>query len=72
MISGYLGKNDTFEQAISAFAFGYADQTERDYEALVAVVKTGCLKGLPEVAPATSLSKLKIDTTVPLSLKPKE
>lgn len=35
MISGYLGKSDSMDEAISKFAHAYADQTERDYEALV-------------------------------------
>ncbi|MBK5109548.1 MAG: DUF2252 domain-containing protein [Anaerolineales bacterium] len=40
-ISGYIGKNDDFTQAISQFAVAYADQTERDYQALVEAVKSG-------------------------------
>jgi uncharacterized protein (DUF2252 family) len=41
MISGYLGRGDTFDQAILAFAIAYADQTERDHAALAAAVKRG-------------------------------
>lgn len=48
MISGYLGKSDAFECAIADFAVAYADQTERDYEALVAAVKSGRLKAIEE------------------------
>ncbi|MEA3441626.1 MAG: DUF2252 domain-containing protein [Chloroflexota bacterium] len=40
-ISGYIGKNDTFPEAIGDFAVAYADQTERDYQALVEAVKSG-------------------------------
>ena len=40
-IAGYIGKNDTFAQAIGDFAVAYADQTERDYQALVDAVKSG-------------------------------
>jgi uncharacterized protein (DUF2252 family) len=40
-ISGYLGKNDSFDKAVAKFADDYADQTEQDYEALVAAVKSG-------------------------------
>jgi uncharacterized protein (DUF2252 family) len=40
-ISGYLGKKDTFDQAVADFAEAYADQTERDYEALLAAMKDG-------------------------------
>jgi uncharacterized protein (DUF2252 family) len=32
LISGYLGKADTFDRAIADFAVAYADQVERDYE----------------------------------------
>ena len=40
-ISGYLGKKDTFDQAIADFAEAYADQTERDHAALLAAIKDG-------------------------------
>jgi uncharacterized protein (DUF2252 family) len=33
-IAGYLGKGDTFDRAIESFAVTYADQNERDYQAL--------------------------------------
>ena len=42
-IAGYLGKNDTFDQAIAKFAIDYADQTERDYAVLVKAIRTGRL-----------------------------
>jgi uncharacterized protein (DUF2252 family) len=38
-IAGYLGKNDTFDEAIEQFAVGYANQMERDYEALTRAIK---------------------------------
>jgi hypothetical protein len=41
MISGYLGKKDTFDVALSRFAQSYADQTEKDHAALVEAVKSG-------------------------------
>jgi uncharacterized protein (DUF2252 family) len=40
-IAAYLGKTDTFDTAIAAFAIAYADQTERDHQALAAAVKSG-------------------------------
>ena len=40
-ISGYLGNNDTFDQAIASFAEVYADQAERDHAALLAAMKDG-------------------------------
>jgi uncharacterized protein (DUF2252 family) len=42
-IGGYLGKGGGFDQAIAAFARAYADQTERDYQRLVAAVNAGRL-----------------------------
>lgn len=42
-IAGYIGKNDTFAQAIGEFAVAYADQTELDYQSLVGAVKSGRL-----------------------------
>jgi uncharacterized protein (DUF2252 family) len=40
-IAGYLGKKDPFDAAIGDFAMAYADQTERDYKALLKAVKSG-------------------------------
>ncbi|MGE3799290.1 MAG: DUF2252 domain-containing protein, partial [Thermomicrobiales bacterium] len=40
-IGGYLGRGDGFDHAVSDFAVAYADQTERDYESLVAAVGSG-------------------------------
>ena len=42
-ISGYLGTGEVFDEAISNFAVAYADQTERDYQALEQAVKSGRL-----------------------------
>ncbi len=39
-ISGYLGRSDTFDRAIAAFAETYANQTERDHAEFVAALKT--------------------------------
>lgn len=47
-ISGYLGKSEAFDQAIGEFALAYADQTERDHAALVAVERTGRIDALVE------------------------
>jgi len=47
-ISGYLGKSDTFDEAMGSFAQAYADQNEKDYAALVAAVKSGRLQALVE------------------------
>jgi len=40
-IAAYLGKGDTFDRAIAEFAEAYADQNERDYEALRAAADEG-------------------------------
>jgi uncharacterized protein (DUF2252 family) len=42
-IASYLGKRDTFDQAIADFSVAYADQTERDYERFVAAIDSGRL-----------------------------
>jgi hypothetical protein len=42
-ISGYLGKSDSFELALAAFSRAYADQSEQDYQAMRAAVKSGKL-----------------------------
>ena len=41
VISGYLGSGTVFDRAIGDFAVAYADQTERDYQALVEAVDSG-------------------------------
>jgi uncharacterized protein (DUF2252 family) len=40
-IAAYLGKSETFDKAIAAFAETYADQNERDYAALKAAADEG-------------------------------
>ena len=42
-IAAYLGGSDVFDQAITAFAAAYADQNERDHQALVDAVASGRL-----------------------------
>jgi hypothetical protein len=42
-IGSYLGKGEAFDRAIAAFSSSYADQNERDYEALVGAVRSGRL-----------------------------
>ena len=43
-ISAYLGKGDAFDQSMVDFSVAYADQNERDYQALVEAVKSGRIK----------------------------
>jgi uncharacterized protein (DUF2252 family) len=40
-IAAYLGDDATFDRALVEFAEGYADQTERDHEAMAAAAKSG-------------------------------
>jgi uncharacterized protein (DUF2252 family) len=40
-ISAYLGRSDVFDQAITQFAAAYADQNERDHQALMAAAASG-------------------------------
>lgn len=41
MLSGYIGENETLDDALVKFAHAYADQTEQDYDQLVAAARTG-------------------------------
>jgi hypothetical protein len=41
IISGYLGKQDPFDEAMGKFALAYADPAERDHAALKAAVRSG-------------------------------
>jgi len=43
-IASYLGKSDVFDNAIADFAETYADQNERDYQALADAVSSGRIK----------------------------
>ena len=43
-IASYLGKSDTFDRAIATFSEAYADQNERDFEALQAAAADGRIK----------------------------
>jgi uncharacterized protein (DUF2252 family) len=42
-IAAYLGDDDAFDHAIGDFAVAYADQTDADYAAFVAAIKSGRL-----------------------------
>ncbi|MEU4311850.1 DUF2252 domain-containing protein [Nocardia sp. NPDC024068] len=43
LISGYLGEDEDFEEAVAEFAVRYADRTEADHDELVAAVRAGKL-----------------------------
>jgi uncharacterized protein (DUF2252 family) len=42
-IAAYLGKSDRFDQAIADFSVAYADQNERDHDAMKAAIESGRL-----------------------------
>jgi uncharacterized protein (DUF2252 family) len=46
--SGYMGKSDAFDAAIARFAVAYADQNEKDHDALSRAVKSGKVKAVFE------------------------
>jgi uncharacterized protein (DUF2252 family) len=48
LLSGYMGKSDTFDQALADFSMAYADQNEKDHGALERAVKQGKVKAVFE------------------------
>ena len=50
MISGYLGKSDVFDEAVSRFAVEYAKQNARDYQELLESVRSGAIKAVNEAS----------------------
>ena len=48
-IAAYLGGSDAFDKAITQFAAAYADQNERDHQALVDAVAAGRLTAEPDL-----------------------
>jgi len=50
MISGYLGKGNSFDTAIAAFSIAYADQNEKDHAALKGAIRAGKVKAVFEKA----------------------
>lgn len=49
VLSGYMGTSSTFENALTDFSEAYADQNERDHEALVEAVREGRIEADVEV-----------------------
>jgi len=47
-ISGYVGKSDVLDKAITRFSFQYADQNERDHAALKRAIKKGTVSAVFE------------------------
>ena len=50
MIAGYAGNSEELDEAMVNFAFAYADQTEKDFNALAAAAKNGRIKVADEAA----------------------
>ena len=50
MISGYLGKSDSFDKAVAAFSIAHADQNERDHAALKRAIRDGKVEAIFEKA----------------------
>lgn len=48
VISGYLGNNDEFDEAVTDFALAYADQVERDHALLVKAANSGRIQVFEE------------------------
>ena len=48
-VAAYLGSSDAFDKAITQFASAYADQNERDHQALVDAVASGRLTAEPDL-----------------------
>ena len=41
LLSGYMGKSDTFDNAIADFSFAYADQNEKDHASFKNAIRKG-------------------------------
>jgi len=52
-LSGYLGEDSEFDKAIAEFAMAYADQTQRDWRALLDALKAGRISAEEQPVPAT-------------------
>jgi uncharacterized protein (DUF2252 family) len=47
MIAGYLGSNDSFDEALVKYSLAYADQAESDFEAFRNAIRSGRLSTKP-------------------------
>jgi hypothetical protein len=47
-LSGYMGRSDVLDEAIAAFSMAYADQNEKDHDALERAVRKGKVKAVFE------------------------
>jgi len=49
-ICGYMGKSDALDKAFASFSLAYADQNEKDHDALERAVRSGKVKAVFEEA----------------------
>jgi hypothetical protein len=49
MIRGYLGNRNALGKPLADFAVAYADQVERDYQALVDAINAGKIAAQPDI-----------------------
>jgi len=49
VVSGYLGEESTFDEAIGSFALAYADQAEADYEEFAQAIRSGRLQAATDL-----------------------
>ena len=52
-LSAYMGDDSEFDKSIAEFAMAYADQTERDWHALLDAIKAGRLSAAEHHLPST-------------------
>ncbi|HNG58053.1 MAG TPA: DUF2252 family protein, partial [Solirubrobacterales bacterium] len=48
-IADYLGKNDSFDQAIADFSLSYAKQNQEDFKAFTAEIEAGRIDATPGI-----------------------
>jgi uncharacterized protein (DUF2252 family) len=48
MLTGYMGKSTSFEDALADFSVAYADQNEKDHAALLEAIRTGRIEARTE------------------------
>ncbi len=48
LVSGYMGKSDAFDLALTSFSVAYADQNEQDHSALKRAVREGKIEAVFE------------------------
>jgi uncharacterized protein (DUF2252 family) len=46
VLAGYLGKSESFEDALADFSVAYADQNERDHAALLEAIRSGRIEAV--------------------------